>query len=673
MKRIIVILLTIVSMCSSSWAGVYYVDSSSGNDSNPGTLTNPWKTIGKANSTLVAGDVVNIRSGTYSSDPIAPKNSGASGNYITYQQYPSETAILKNGTPINLAGKHHIIVDGISVGDASTFILMDNTSYSIIRNCNINGRAVSWQAVIITNRSQYNQITGNTIKRLDGDKQKEMMSLNNGASYNLVNNNDLYGGTHGTVMVQKRSADNYPVQYNIIRNNIVEPYNGRCFSISGPLGKADHNVIEYNTFKNQKPTPFSPAGMSKFASNKAIYRFNVFHTNTTTAFMLFDARSVMCDIISDNRFYNNTMYDSLLGLTQQWIDSIGKRNKFYNNISQSGKFIRDNKSDATLHNNNLLDSSPNDSVIYSKDNTWRSASYANSNFANFANNISTDPMFESAKNKDFHLQADSPCIDKGRFLTSITSASGSGTSFVVDDSLWFIDGFGIVDGDRIQLEGETSTAKITNINYTTNTITVNTELTWDKGQGVFLAYQGAAPDIGAFEYGFDRAQEEESSPSTPEDTKHCCLYYEAEDMTLSSPMVKENDETASGGGYIRPSLGENSTSPVPEATYQFTLPKSGTYYLWISINGIDYDSNALYVGIDNTWDRVFANTLGVYEWLKVEISDGTKNYGFNLSAGSHTLRIGHGEINARADAVYLSNDPNEAPAKLAPPVFVPQK
>ncbi len=664
MKKIIVVLLTIFIMCPSSWAAIYYVNASTGNDSNSGTLSKPWRTIEKANNTLVAGDTVNIQSGTYSNDPINPRNSGNSNQYITYQRYQSETPTLTNGTAINLTNKSYIIVDGLRVGDASIFLLMDNTSYSIIRNCMMEGNAVDWQAVRITNRSRYNQISANTIRRLDGDKQKEMMSLNNGASYNLISNNNLYGGTHGTLMIQKRSQDNYSTQFNIIRNNIVEPYNGRCFSLSGGLGLADHNVIEYNIFKNQKPTPFSPAGMSKFASNFAIYRYNVFHSNTTTAFLLFDARNAMTNAISNNRFYNNTMYDTILGFTTQWIDSIGEQNKYYNNISSLGQFIRDNKSEAIFSNNNLMNNSPNDSVIYWHDNTWRSASSANTQYSNFANNISADPLFVNAQDKDFHLESNSPCIDTGNFLTNITSSSGSGTSFVVADSLWFMDGFGFVDGDKIQLEEETTTAMITHIDYTTNTITVNSSLTWDEGQGVSLVYQGSAPDIGAYEYlSGDLLPTDEIKPFS--------LYYEAEDITLIFPMIKENDPSASGGGYIRPSQGEASTSPVPEATFQFSVPETGTYYLWISINGPDYDSNALYVGIDNTWDRVYPNSLGNYEWLKVEISHESGNYGFNLTSGNHTLRIGHGEINAKADAFYLSNSPDAVPTDFQTPLSAP--
>ena len=57
-------------------ATTYYV-STLGNDTNPGTLASPWRTIARANARLIAGDQVIIADGTYT-DPIQPSTNGAS-------------------------------------------------------------------------------------------------------------------------------------------------------------------------------------------------------------------------------------------------------------------------------------------------------------------------------------------------------------------------------------------------------------------------------------------------------------------------------------------------------------------------------------------------------------------------------------------------------------------
>lgn len=81
----------------------------------------------------------------------------------------------------------------------------------------------------------------------------------------------------------------------------------------------------------------------------------------------------------------------------------------------------------------------------------------------------------------------------------VATADGSGTTFTVDNSLYFSDGNRIVAGDTIQLQGQTVRAVITANDWTNNVLTFTPSLTWTNGQGVALAYNGAAPDMGAYE------------------------------------------------------------------------------------------------------------------------------------------------------------------------------
>ncbi len=74
MNRIILLILLLVGFCEA-FARDYYVGGSGASDSNPGTATQPFATIQKAASVAVAGDVINIRSGTYR-ETIVPANSG---------------------------------------------------------------------------------------------------------------------------------------------------------------------------------------------------------------------------------------------------------------------------------------------------------------------------------------------------------------------------------------------------------------------------------------------------------------------------------------------------------------------------------------------------------------------------------------------------------------------
>ncbi len=160
--------------------------------------------------------------------------------------------------------------------------------------------------------------------------------------------------------------------------------------------------------------------------------------------------------------------------------------------------------------------------------------------------------------------------------------------------------------------------------------------------------------------------DEYNAPSPP--TTPFSQYYEAEDMNVVSPMAIGNDADASQGHYISPTSGTNSTSPLQEATLSFTVPQTDTYYLWVRMYGPDSSSDALYVGIDTTWDRVYPGETETYEWVKVENVHKSGNYGFSLTQGSHMLRIGHGEINARADALFITTDPDKVPSIMHPPL-----
>ena len=81
-----------------------------GNDGNPGTLAQPWRTIQKAANTMVAGDTVFIRGGTYNELVTVQYRGNSSGPYTTFTAYPGEQVIL-DGTGISIqhgGGLFHI-------------------------------------------------------------------------------------------------------------------------------------------------------------------------------------------------------------------------------------------------------------------------------------------------------------------------------------------------------------------------------------------------------------------------------------------------------------------------------------------------------------------------------------------------------------------------------------
>jgi len=75
--------LLLAPLVSVPAQGATYYVATSGSDANPGTEAQPWRTIKKAAVTLLAGDTVYVKAGTYN-EKAFPKNSGKPGSYITF-------------------------------------------------------------------------------------------------------------------------------------------------------------------------------------------------------------------------------------------------------------------------------------------------------------------------------------------------------------------------------------------------------------------------------------------------------------------------------------------------------------------------------------------------------------------------------------------------------------
>ncbi len=105
MRRISILILFVVCF-NDLLATEYYVGGTGASDNNPGTAAQPFATIQKAASVAVAGDVVNIRSGTYR-ETVVPTNSGTAGNPVVYQAESGANVIISGCNPVISAWTVH--------------------------------------------------------------------------------------------------------------------------------------------------------------------------------------------------------------------------------------------------------------------------------------------------------------------------------------------------------------------------------------------------------------------------------------------------------------------------------------------------------------------------------------------------------------------------------------
>ncbi|OGZ27290.1 MAG: hypothetical protein A2365_01080, partial [Candidatus Nealsonbacteria bacterium RIFOXYB1_FULL_40_15] len=152
----------------------YYV-SPSGNDNNPGTLSQPFKTVQKCADIAMPGETCYLRQGTYR-ETVTPANSGNSTAPITFKSYPGERAtisgadiltgpwILHEGniykTTMNWdlgKGKNQIFVNGEAMMEARWPNAEDvmKPNFNNIDSGSVNGSTVTINSSSLTQPSGY--------------------------------------------------------------------------------------------------------------------------------------------------------------------------------------------------------------------------------------------------------------------------------------------------------------------------------------------------------------------------------------------------------------------------------------------------------------------------------------------------------------------------------------
>ena len=503
-------------------AADYYIDQahSSASDSNPGTAALPWKTITKANQALSAGDTVYIKSGTYT-NYISPTRSGTSSSPITYKNFGGDTVTVQSTSyAISLVGKSYITVQGITFTNVDRFMYLEGASnHNVIafnRFTNTRNATAEWAGSRIWEGSSYNWVHDNvfgdygecTSSGSDDGSVFEIGFDDGDASqagnYNLVENNVMYHGGHHVIGVNGN--------HNIIRNNYFYNYNwtrnhgNRNLYLNGRASYSNRNLIEGNRI-GYSDKPCDAFGAPGVRSQR-----------NSTSFAGTRSFTTILAACSSRSLTTTGPVPTITGCTATPSWTMGGRLTADRMISSAARLH------STIGRLRSLSRATRSKTICTYD-APRVYGY-NSTTANdqiFAGNYNGDasgnPKFVNATTTpgdptdtsypDLHLQSTSPAIDVGAPLTVIVSAGGTGTSFQLSDASYFMDGWGLIPGDEIQLVGTAQRARITAVNYSTNTVTLDRSVTWTQNQGVGLPYEGTSPDAGAYEFGSS------SAPSAP--------------------------------------------------------------------------------------------------------------------------------------------------------------
>jgi len=405
----------------------YYV-STQGRDSNPGTLSRPWKTIQKAANAAKAGDTVNIRGGVYNERPIL-KSSGNANNYLTFTNYSGEVVTI-DGKGIDwgynwdclfdLNQKSYIKLIGLRVINSKWFGIgctpdSNGCQHITVQNCstfNTKGSGIIFfHGADIT-------IDGNSVEQActGTASTQECISLCDIATF-VIKNNHVFNctnsieGTGGEGIDAKEGCSN-----GKIFNNIV------------------NDVIKVGIFVD---------AYSKHEYNIEVYGNKIY--NSTKGIAVATEQS---GLLENVRVYNNLIYNCVnwglviggwsTGYTHAMKDISFIYNTVYN-TGDGGIYLNNGEAQNVVVVNNIFatDSAYAGSTPIYVNGGNLSKTTLDHNLLNRVvkgqptgtNYIIGDPRFVNVSLFDFHLQPNSPSIKNGVATTILTDFNGKLRNF----------------------------------------------------------------------------------------------------------------------------------------------------------------------------------------------------------------------------------------------------
>ncbi|MEN6547920.1 MAG: right-handed parallel beta-helix repeat-containing protein [Armatimonadia bacterium] len=525
--RIEIILLFIV-LCLPALGKEYFL-SPTGKDEAAGSRVAPWQTLAKANAVVQPGDTVTLLAGDYTGC-LEPAVSGESGKPITYRSEKPLAARLVGGgkssdgmnTCARLKERSYIVLDGFDFAPPSPqmWLQLAECRNCVVRNCRMQNGGGAYQPANVVN-SHYCRFENLDVSRAI------QLDANGMVGGNMFG---LYGSSHNVVQdcrFGKAGHDPFVVwfdsTYNVVRRCVFNCRWGRNFEFF----TAPHTLIEGCVITNGYHGSGSADGRAKLFIWEGIFRRNLVYRNWYQPLTIHAYQYEKLDPFGmiNSRLYHNTFYRNYeSGFEMFDIAANPEPHMVRGNVLQNNLFAG-NDPDAdgvqlTLGGNIAADNRFVHNLFHAgKANTptikyaWpqeiaerpksqiRTPGEANGQLPEqFVGNLDGEPEFVKAEADDYRLGKGSAGIEAGAPLATAREA-GQGKVLPVSDARMFYDGFGIPGeiGDLLFIGPAKVQARVVKANVEANTLELDRNLKWNKGDAVTLPYAGKAPDAGAYE------------------------------------------------------------------------------------------------------------------------------------------------------------------------------
>lgn len=253
-----------------------------GNDANPGTLDQPWRTITKALRTLRAGQTVYVRGGTYIERVKGfTLAKGTADARISVRAYPGERPVVQG--LLWLSGGDYWTFDGLNVTwDPATglgtehMLKFTGGANWVYTNAEIWG-AQSYAAILVTGAPasytlSYLQV--HDTAATNGQWQDHLIYVNSyaGGTGGVIEHNLLWNSPNGRAIKVGPSSStstapvgNLTIRYNTMYNNLGPTNINLSYTASNVL--IEHNILQKVGARKANIDTTSLSGTNNIAAN----------------------------------------------------------------------------------------------------------------------------------------------------------------------------------------------------------------------------------------------------------------------------------------------------------------------------------------------------------------------------------------------------------------------